>query len=402
MLLLIGTAIGAGIIALPLLSAMAGVVWAVVILVAAWALMTYTALLVLQVTLTLPLKKNNFHSMAAATLGLPGQIVAWASMLLLMYTLTGAYISGEASILSVVFQHVFSVHVPYIVNAACFTLVFGIIIYLGMGAVDVCNRFLLGLKGCALLLLLVLFLPKINIYHLLKNPLLNHTSKSMYALIPLFLTGFGFHTVIPSIVNYLGPKARRIRWVIIFGATIPLVLYILWVVATLGLLEKSVASAASILKISHASAGVFFHQIEQMMQSKWVVLFFNGFTNLAFTTAFLGVSLGLFDFIADGFKRNDTSTGRAQTALLTLVPPFLFALLYPQGFMVGLKLAVIFLIILEVILPAGMVFVQRKNMVQSQHYTALTSAPLLFFIMALGVALIAFELSTFYLHGFNY
>lgn len=62
---------------------------------------------------------------------------------------------------------------------------------------------------------------------------------------------------------------------------------------------------------------------------------------------FLGVSLGLFDFLADGFKQSNTHGGRFRTALLTFVPPFMFAILYPQRFILALGYAAIFVAILE-------------------------------------------------------
>lgn len=43
----------------------------------------------------------------------------------------------------------------------------------------------------------------------------------------------------------------------------------------------------------------------------------NLFMDLALATSFLGVALGLFDYLADLFKRNDSLIGRIQTGLLT-------------------------------------------------------------------------------------
>ena len=46
--------------------------------------------------------------------------------------------------------------------------------------------------------------------------------------IPVFLVGFGYHAVVPSFMNYLGPDPKRLRKVIWTGTTVSLVIYIAW------------------------------------------------------------------------------------------------------------------------------------------------------------------------------
>ncbi|MGC6744771.1 aromatic amino acid transport family protein [Escherichia coli] len=47
---------------------------------------------------------------------------------------------------------------------------------------------------------------------------------------------------------------------------------------------------------------------------------------LALATSFLGVALGLFDYLADLFQRSNTVGGRLQTGAITFLPPLAFAL----------------------------------------------------------------------------
>lgn len=48
----------------------------------------------------------------------------------------------------------------------------------------------------------------------------------------------------------------------------------------------------------------------------------NLFAALALATSFLGVALGLFDYLADLFKRSNRASGRFQSGLLTFVPRY--------------------------------------------------------------------------------
>ncbi|MFZ6870415.1 aromatic amino acid transport family protein, partial [Klebsiella pneumoniae] len=56
------------------------------------------------------------------------------------------------------------------------------------------------------------------------------------------------------------------------------------------------------------------------------------FAHLALATSFLGVSLGLFDFLADMFQRKNSVGGRLQSGIITFLPPLAVALFYPRGF----------------------------------------------------------------------
>jgi tyrosine-specific transport protein len=54
------------------------------------------------------------------------------------------------------------------------------------------------------------------------------------------------------------------------------------------------------------------------------------FADLALATSFLGVSLGLFDYLADLFQRKNSVGGRLQSGMITFLPPLAFALFYPR------------------------------------------------------------------------
>lgn len=63
-----------------------------------------------------------------------------------------------------------------------------------------------------------------------------------------------------------------------------------------------------------------------MVASPHVELAVHLFADLALATSFLGVALGLFDYLADLFQRRNTVAGRLQTGAITFLPPLAFAL----------------------------------------------------------------------------
>ncbi len=388
-LILSGTAIGAGMLALPMVSASAGFVFSTLLIIFLWALMTLTALLILEVNLAFKAYHNSFGTMAYETLGRTGQVIAWLTCLLLLYSLTSAYIAGNTSLLTTLVHRIFDVTSPSWINALIFTGVLGFAVFWSTHTVDILNRCFISVKGLLLFLTLFLLMPHIKITQLIHQ---SGPAKYIWAAAPIFLTSFGFHTVIPSLTNYLGRDAKTLKRVILIGTIIPLIIYILWLATTLGIIPLIGRYSFSHIAQAHASVGGFVSTMDHLLNNKFITFGINGFSNIAMTTSFLGVSLGLFDFLADGFKRSNSHFGRLQTAVLTFIPPLVFALYYPKGFILALGYAAIFVAILEIILPAMMVIKLRKSKTLKSSYRVTGGKPLLVLVMLIGFALIACQL----------
>ena len=96
-LLIIGTSIGAGMLGLPIAAAQLGFVGSVILLVVCWFIMMSGAFLILEVNIWLP-QNSNLISMAKQTIGPIGQVIAWVTYLLLLYSLLCAYIAGGSGL----------------------------------------------------------------------------------------------------------------------------------------------------------------------------------------------------------------------------------------------------------------------------------------------------------------
>src|SRR5262249_20843831 len=122
-LLIIGTSIGGGMLALPVSNAPVGFADSTLFLVICWLAMTLGALLILEVTLWLP-SGGNLISMAGKTLGSPGKIVVWILFLLLLYAFLAAYISGGPDALQG-FLNAIQISSPPATSAILFSLLLG-------------------------------------------------------------------------------------------------------------------------------------------------------------------------------------------------------------------------------------------------------------------------------------
>jgi tyrosine-specific transport protein len=362
-MILIGTSIGAGMLALPLSSAQATYPMAVVVLVAAWFVMTVTGLLILEVNFAFPVHHNHFHSMTKSTLGRGGQIVSWICCIGLFYAVISSYIAGSSSLITHSIDSTLNIKLPIWSSALIFTILVATVIYYGTRGVDLLNRGLMSFKGILLIIMLSSLLPHINLQyltHISAADGLSPTLKNMALGAPIFLFGFGYHAVIPSLVNYVGPDKNKMRMIIITGTSVSLVVYLLWLAASFGIIPSKGPHSFSELSQHGNHLTSFLQDLETMVPSRVVHFAVNGFSNIALTTSCLGVSLGLFDFIADGVKAGHKKSKRLLTIALTFIPPLIVALLFPNFFLLGLSIAVFFVIILEILIPVAMVYKFRQ------------------------------------------
>ena len=270
---------------------------------------------------------------------------------------------------------------PPSLGVLLFTAVGGLVICIGTSLVDLFNRFLFSAKIIFLIVMLVLLLPHIHKINLLTLPLEQGLALSA---IPVIFTSFGFHGSVPSIVSYMNGDVRKLRRVFVIGSAIPLVAYLFWQLATLGSIDAPVFGS---LMAQHSGLNGLLMAIREVVASPHVELAVHLFADLALATSFLGVALGLFDYLADLFQRRNTAAGRLQTGAITFLPPLAFALFYPRGFVMALGYAGVALSVLALLLPSLLAWKSRQQHPQ-QGYRVAGGKPLLCVVFGCGVVII--------------
>lgn len=352
-LLIVGTSIGGGMLALPVSTAEVGFTNSIFFLVMCWLVMTVGALLILEVNLRLP-AGSNMVSMAKSTLGMPGQIIAWITYLLLLYTLLAAYISGGSDVMSGLLQKA-SINPPGWVTSFLFTLVFSLVVYGGIRSVDYVNRGLMFGKLGIYLLLVVIISPHVDL-STLRGGSMNAITSSLMVLI----TSFGFASIVPSLREYFNDDTRTLRKVILLGSLIPLTCYIIWDAVIMGVVQREGDDGLlALMTNEHATSGLT-NALSSAVQNQWITGFFGFFTSICMITAFLGVSIGLFDFLADGLTLKKTGLQGKSTLALTFLPPLAVVLVNPGIYLHALSYAGVCCVILLLLLPAIMAWRARR------------------------------------------
>lgn len=364
-LLVSGTMIGAGMLAMPLTSAGIGFTFTVVLLISLWLLLTYSALLFVEVYQTTE-SDSGIGTLSALYFGNAGRVVSTTVMFVFLYALLAAYISGGGEILMKATQSTgllgqegvianTSPEMTLKIFIGIFTVFFGSFVIISTKVVDGFNRLLFFVMLVALVVVMFVMFPKASVQNLMAMPLDNAL---IISAAPIFFTSYGFHGSIPSLVKYMEGDVRGLRIAIVAGSAITLVGYILWQLSTHGVLSQS--EFTQILKEKPTLYGLI-EACHRITGSEIIASAVQLFSALALVTSFLGVALGLFDCTEDMLRKGlHINAGRLLLGAITFLPPVLFAYFYPD-FIAALSYAGQMFAFFAVVLPVGLVWKARRR-----------------------------------------
>ena len=377
-----GTMIGAGMLAMPLTSAGIGFTFTVVLLVLLWILLTYSALLFVEVYQTAE-HDAGIGTLAAQYFGRPGRIVATSVLMIFLYALLSAYVTGGGAILASTLPDFATPDLKMKGSILAFTIFFGIFVAIGTSFVDALNRFLFIAMIAALFIVLGLMIPEIKIDNLMAMPI---DKALLISASPVFFTAFGFHGSIPTLNKYLEGDVKALRFSIIVGSAITLVGYLLWQFSTHGVLSQS--RFLEILNQDPTLNGLI-EAVRVITGSTIITAIVKIFSALALITSFLGVALGLLECIDDLLKRAfNISVNRLSLGFLTFLPPLLFAFFYPEGFILALGYAGQMFAFYAVVLPAALVW-KARHQHPNLPYRVPGGSGVLLFVSILGIIIVS-------------
>lgn len=325
-LLVAGTTIGGGMLGLPILIGAAGFLPSIVICLLCWICMASTGLLFLEASQWLR-GETNILSMAKVTLGNPGKGFAWLLYLFLFYCLMVAYMVGCGNLVTSFSQG----SIPDWLGPIIFVVLFGPLIVIPTAMAGKLNSFLVA--GLALSYFGFVFLG----FRYVNIDLLRHVdwSKSVQVL-PIAFISFAYQGIIPTLASYMHHDSKNIRKAILIGSFIPLIAYAVWEWLILGIvpLEGSGGVLESLKRGDNAIT-----PLKNFINNPAVYEIGQAFAFFALVTSFLGVSLGLRDFLADGLKIKKDIKGKIFLVFLVCAFPLLIAVSYPHVFLIALNYA---------------------------------------------------------------
>ena len=377
-LLIVGTSVGGGMLALPMAVATLSYDHSLLLFISMWLLTLCGALYLLEVNLWLPAGAN-LISMARHTLGRPAEALTWLAYLLLLYTLLSAYSAGGADLINQGL-HYAGITVPTVMARSGFALIMAAILFFGVRAVDGVNRLLMFAKLFIFILLVVVLVPQVQAKHLMGY------SPQIKPVLLVVVTAFGYGSIVPTLRSYFDSDVRSLRLAIVIGSMMPLLGYLAWNLAVKGTIGSELLGQWQ----GHAQAVSHLTQsLSAIVDSAWFTTIAAVFTTLCISTSFLGVGLGLTDFIADGLQVNKTGRSAWLVLVIAVAPPLCVVLFYPAVFIPALAFAGLCCVYLLLFLPALMVTVGRYRQDRLRgHWQVWGGKPLAFLVLLLSAVLL--------------
>ncbi|MEM8728095.1 MAG: aromatic amino acid transport family protein, partial [Chlamydiota bacterium] len=364
-------------LALPVVTGFGGFLPAIVIFIICWLFSACTGLLLLEISLWMPADAN-IISMTRQLLGPIGKILAWVLYLFLFYCLTIAYSCGGGGLV----VELFGKKIPHSVGVVIFITFFGFFVYLGMRAVDRINFLLMIGLGTSYSVFAVLGIGEVK-FELLKRM---QWFGSILAL-PVMFTSFSYQGIVPSLTAYLDRRPTAVRFAILVGTSLPLIAYLVLEYLILG--SVPVEGPHGLLQ-AEASGHTAIEPLKYVFPDSPIYLIGRFFSAFALITSFLGVTLGLLDFLSDGLRLPKVGWRKSFLCALVYVPPVIIAMINPDIFLTALGYAGgIGCALLLGLLPVMMVWVGRYF----KKYPALTrQLPGGKILLSLLIVFVIFEL----------
>jgi len=325
-LLITGTCIGAGMLAIPFVSYQAGFLPSFLMGFVCWLFMLATGLLFLEATLWLP-DGANVLSISETFLGKFGKALCGCLFLFLYYCLLVSYMDeGSALFLSPLIAYTGPLSVGS--KIALFGVVFGFLVLLGTHIVSHVNRLFVAAMCIAYGMLLFSGASQIS------SSFLSRVSwPLLFFSAPTLFSAYGYHNIIPTLSTYMKRDHKKLQWAVFIGTAIPFITYSLWQLIIIG--SISADTLQELIKKNYRTYEIIGHITKSAFLTN-AALFFAFF---ALTTSFLGVALSMVDFLADGLKAKRSGWSRVWLCALVFIPPGIFAAWHPGIFIEAIGIA---------------------------------------------------------------
>lgn len=381
-LLVAGTCIGSGMIALPMVLAKLGIIPSIVLMITIWFIMYYTSL----INLELNLQAGEGIPLGALGRLFSGRTSEWigkASLKLLSYSLLAAFIYGASSIIQQLAHSKMGLEYSFGTIATLFSAACWAILLLPIKYIDYANRVLfMGLLAVAGMLIIGLAVS-VNWTNLPLFPTENVGASALIALIPVVFTSFGFQVIFHTLTNYCHKNPKMLKAAFLWGSLIPASVYILWTCSILSAVYHENPAFYGQMAYGTAEVGELIQVLSDIAKWQSVQIMVWSISLLAILTSVMGVGIGLVDSLNGNRK--------IVASAITIGPAYLVVICIPNAFISVLGFAGMILAVIAILLPAYLLWKLRPS---TLNYEELKAKWLTRTSVVIGIGVIFSELWT--------
>ena len=326
--LIVGNLIGAGILALPINTGLSGFLPSLAGLVLTSAAMYYSSIILSREAVAKQETTFNYPSLYQQYLGTASKWVAVAANLIILYGLLTAYLTGITTIITSLFQ----ISIPHIWIMLAFFVVVSVISLAGIETLSRYIAMLVVAKCAVFVILIVLAGGSIRIENL------SHTNWALFTCgIPVLVTAFHFHNIIPAICQTLKWDFKTIKRTLLIGMTMGFAMNACWLLIGIGVLPLDDSPIGLINAFAKNLPATI--PLTAALNSHTFQILALFFAVVAITTAYLANGMGLIGFMDDllfhSFGKSNPFISRA----ISFLPPLIIAVVYPDLFLKAIDIA---------------------------------------------------------------
>jgi tyrosine-specific transport protein len=345
MFLIVGTAIGAGILALPITTASSGFLGAALALILCGVFMINAAYYMLKVRLCFK-EEVDLSTMVRTMLGMRAKIFTETGYLMLLFSLIAVYIIVGSAWTENLVEILFKTEISKHISQAIFSSIIAFLLFSGISKLSMVNYFISFVMLIALMFIILLSAPSIAIENVASVNLEN-----VPWTFPMILTTFGFASIIPSIVTYMkGNKVQTLK-ILLGGSLVIFITYLLWEMIAFGVLGEGLLPLAT-----GKDQGT---EVVGALSAKARVSFFQeaglSFMILATLSSLLGVGQSLYSYLRDTLPLKVGLPKSLLALFLCFAVPMLIINVYPAGISQILSFGGVFIAVIQGIIPTLMV-----------------------------------------------
>lgn len=386
-LLIAGTCIGSGMIALPMVLAKIGIIPSILMMGGIWLIMYYTSLINLELNLQagrgMPLGDlgRKFSGRGAEWIGI-------ISLKVLSYSLLAVFLYGGSSIIQELIESETGTTYAFDWIASFYAVIAALILMLPLKVIDYLNRiFFIGLIAIVLLLLsgLALSITWTDLPLFTQTPL----NLSVFAsILPVLFTSFGFQVIFHTLTNYCKNDKKMLKQAFFIGSLIPAIVYILWTCSILGVTYHENPLFYTQMVNGKAEVGELIQALSRIAKWPAIQLLVWCISSLAIVTSIIGIGVGLHESIKNMLPKKLPGNNLI-ASILTFLPAYLVVVFVPNAFISVLGFAGMILAVIAILLPA---YLFMRNSWKTLNYPELKLKAPLWISIVIGVAIILFEL----------
>jgi len=359
--LVAGTMVGAGILALPSATAPVGFLPSTGAMGIGWIYMTMSGLLIAELSINrlgqTGKPGQGMLDLYEDSLGPKWSKVGSVAYFSLHYCLLVAYIAqGGANLNALLGLDALEVQTNGVPQVMFATTVAAGLYFAQPATIEKANKFFVSILAVVFMGIIALGVGTVD-FHSLIEPTNQHPENVVDAL-PIIFLSLVYHNVVPTVVNQLEGDRTKITKAIVFGTSVPTLMFLAWNAVVLGNVGAAIAIDGTTTAVDPVAL------LQSSSDNPILGYLVTTFSSLALVTSLIGFVYGLIDGWTDVFNLPTEGPSyeewKAPLFGLVFLPPLALSLTDPDIFFKALDYGGAFGVsTLFLILPPIMVWQQR-------------------------------------------